>query len=63
MQMNYEFSYDSTKCLTEIVNPTGMVTNMTYDTAPRLPEADQPVIIVDTDEPEARRSGDADHPN
>ena len=50
------FRFNSTQLKTQIIEPTQMPTNMIYDAAPRLTEADQPLIVIET-EPEELGDG------
>lgn len=51
--MTDDFSYDSADARLLPVEPTGVRTNMTYDTGPQQAEADRPVIVVEIGEPSA----------
>jgi hypothetical protein len=47
--MKDEYRYDSTHLHTGIVDLLHIATNMIYDPAPRLPEADLPIIVIQTE--------------
>jgi hypothetical protein len=52
MSMKNEFRYDSINLQPQFVELTQMAVNMTYDAVPRESEADQPLIVIETDEPQ-----------
>ena len=46
--MKDEFTYESTSPPTMIDDVSALRPNMTYDTGPQLPVADQPITVTET---------------